>query len=311
MRPSIGIGLVMLLAAGPLVTGALPAGATGVETSGVDAAVAGNNAFACRLFREPRREEGNLLLAPLSIRTALAMTYGGARSQTATQMEEALCLGASGEAVHQSLNSLSRSLLGDPGGGGNRMTIANALWGHRGCDFRAEFLDLATRSYDAYVAEVDFAGAGETLSMLILLPEEPGGLPRLEEALTAEFLEERLAGLREQELMVFLPRFEASSRFHLKQTLISLGMKDAFCKGADFSGMTEYERLFIDEVIPEAYVKVDEHGTEAAGGTVVRMKKGGRAFRATHPFLFLIRDRVSGAILFIGRLTDPTRVPGK
>jgi len=91
-----------------------------------------------------------------------------------------------------------------------------------------------------------------------------------------------------------------------------MGMEDAFSGAADFSGMTGRRDLFISAVVHKAFVAVDEKGTEAAAATGVTMKLTSLApptqpvvFRADHPFVFLIRDQVSGAILFMGRLADP------
>lgn len=148
---------------------------------------------------------------------------------------------------------------------------------------------------------------GEALSMVILLPRERDGLGALEASLTPGFLEERLAKLREQEVSLFLPRLDLSCRTPLKPTLKALGMTDAFGGEADFSGMTGARDLHVDDVIQKTVVKVDEEGTEAAGAAAVLMKKRGRFLRVDHPFLFLIRDRRSGAILFLGRVEDPSR----
>ena len=156
---------------------------------------------------------------------------------------------------------------------------------------------------------VELPYAGDRLSMVILLPGDHDGLPHLEAALTPELLNERLSKLQPTETTLYLPKFSLSSRFELKETLQALGMVDAFGKGADFTGMVENDReIFIDEVIPAATVTVDEAGTEAAGATAVIMKKrGGPAIHVNHPFLFLIRDRQTGTILFLGRVTDPTQ----
>jgi serpin B len=90
-----------------------------------------------------------------------------------------------------------------------------------------------------------------------------------------------------------------------------MGMTDAFSSAADFSGMTGGRDLFISAVIHQAYVDVNEEGTEAAAATGVTMKLTSMApgkvpvFRADHPFLFLIRDTHSGSILFLGRTMNP------
>ena len=85
-------------------------------------------------------------------------------------------------------------------------------------------------------------------------------------------------------------------------------MSDAFSGGrADFSGMTGRRGLFIGAVIHQAQVEVSEAGTEAAAATAVTMKRGAPPieFAADHPFLFLIRDKQTGSILFMGRVVNP------
>jgi serpin B len=92
-----------------------------------------------------------------------------------------------------------------------------------------------------------------------------------------------------------------------------MGMPLAFSNEADFSGMDGERDLYISAIVHKAYVKVDESGTEAAAatGTVMAltsvMRQPSPVFRADHPFIFLIRDTQSGAILFLGRITDPTK----
>jgi serpin B len=92
-----------------------------------------------------------------------------------------------------------------------------------------------------------------------------------------------------------------------------MGMRDAFDRGrADFSNMAELQ-LFISLVLHKAFVSVDEQGTEAAAATAALMSRTSAPaeptveFRADHPFLFLIRHRETGVILFIGRFAGPTQ----
>jgi len=97
----------------------------------------------------------------------------------------------------------------------------------------------------------------------------------------------------------------------MKNTLVSLGMPKAFSNDADFSGMTGKKDLYISNVIHQAYVGVDEEGTEAAAATAVVMDMESvpttKIFRADHPFIFIIQQKDSGNILFMGRMSDPTK----
>jgi serpin B len=109
---------------------------------------------------------------------------------------------------------------------------------------------------------------------------------------------------------VCLPKFTMTSRFELAQTLGAMGMPEAFSGAADFSGMTGGTDLFISAVVHKAFVDVNEEGTEAAAATGVAMRLTAAPvspplFRADHPFIFLIRHKPSGSILFLGRVARP------
>lgn len=162
---------------------------------------------------------------------------------------------------------------------------------------------------DLQVVELPYVG--ERLSMLVVLPREGllGGLERVEGGLTVELLEAWLGGMREEEVAVYLPKFEMTwGTTDLSTDLIALGMDDAF-RDADFSGMTGTRELFIGGVFHKAFVAVDEEGSEAAAATAVVMQRTsmptGPEFRADRPFMFMIRDDVTGAILFMGRIVAP------
>jgi serpin B len=161
---------------------------------------------------------------------------------------------------------------------------------------------------EALILELPYEG--ERLAMLVLLPGTPGpeALAALEAALTPERLQAWIHSLRKSEVAVSLPRFEMTWGVEeLKDELQALGMKTAFTDDADFTGMTEAERLYLDSVVHKAYVKVNEEGAEAAAatGAVMRVTAMPPQFRADRPFLFLIRDRKTETILFMGRVMNP------
>lgn len=153
---------------------------------------------------------------------------------------------------------------------------------------------------------------GGKLSLLVLLPGQGKDLAGLEKGLTAEKLDAIRAGLGEQKVKVFLPRFGFSSGYNLNGTLAGLGMPTAFTDAADFSGMDGKKDLYIQAAVHKAFVEVNEEGTEAAAATGVAMGLKSMAFdlavfRANRPFLFFIEDYSSGLILFMGRVEDPTK----
>jgi serpin B len=147
--------------------------------------------------------------------------------------------------------------------------------------------------------------AGEQTSMIVLLPEEGKKLGDLEGELSAEKLDDWLGRMRKTELdLVALPRFSLTRHYRVAETLREMGMRQAFdAESADFSGITADDELFISDVIHQSFVEVNEEGTEAAAATAVAMTLASAGpttvFRANRPFLFLIRDRESGTILFM------------
>jgi serpin B len=153
---------------------------------------------------------------------------------------------------------------------------------------------------------------GEELSMLILLPKGDG-LKSLEDSLDAERLAALKSGMTHEQVDVHLPKFKFETKYFMADTLKQMGMPTAFSGDADFSGMTGKKDLFISEVIHQAFVEVNEEGTEAAAATAVIMKltavspESAKTFRADHPFIFLIQEKSTGNILFMGRVSDPTK----
>jgi serpin B len=152
--------------------------------------------------------------------------------------------------------------------------------------------------------------AGNRLSLVVFLPRKPDGLLEMEKSFTLETVERGMQNVRSTEVDLYLPRFEVTYETDLTPLLKTMGMKRAFDPSqADFTGMTPKKDLFISHVVQKAFVELNEKGTEAAAATGVAMRltafKPPITFRADHPFLFLIRDRHSGMILFMGRVVRP------
>lgn len=150
---------------------------------------------------------------------------------------------------------------------------------------------------------------GEDLSMLIILPKE-SDLNSLEDSFSLEKLYELRNNLGEQRVDVYIPKFKFETKYFMVKTLEEMGMPTAFSMDADFSGMDGTTDLFIANVIHQAFVDVNEEGTEAAAATGVVMElkaiMPGAVFKADHPFIFMIQERETGNILFLGRVVDPT-----
>jgi len=158
---------------------------------------------------------------------------------------------------------------------------------------------------------LEMSYTGEGLTMVVLLPKRTDGIAELGKELTADNLVKWLEQIRQREVIVSVPKFKMTSKFSLGQVLQSMGMTDALSDKADFSAMTGNRDLFLSAVIHQAYVDVNEEGTEAAAatGAVIGITSVGPdttpVFRADHPFLFLIRDKKTDSILFLGRVMNP------
>lgn len=148
-----------------------------------------------------------------------------------------------------------------------------------------------------------------TLTMLILLPYGANGLADLEPELSAENLDTWVGQLEEPMLIhVRLPKFSMRTDLTLADTLIQMGMPDAFEGGAaDLSGMDGTLMLYLEDVLQSAWIDVNEEGTVAGAVTQALSIacSAGPFFEVDRPFLLLIRDTRSGAVLFLGRVEKP------
>src|SRR3990172_9369908 len=381
----------------------------------VEAVIATEQAFAADLYAALAAAEGNLVFSPLSIHLALAMALGGVEGETATQMESALRVaGIDPGALHAALNALDAALAArnrEPVQVGDReekveISVVNSLWGQRGFEFLAEYLDLLATNYGAGMRLVDFKTAaeearlainewvadqtndritdlipegaideltrlvlvnavyldatwasqfspdatfdapftlldgtevtvptmhqslsvpyaagdgwqavelpytGEELSMIIVVPDA-GSFPAVEESVGA-LLDQVRAALTRSEVYLSLPKFEIRTQAGLADALRALGMTDAFDPAAaDFTGISVEEELYVSDVIHEAFISVDEDGTEAAAATAVIIGTTSAPVAVVEltvdrPFLFFLQDRATGAVLFLGRVVNPT-----
>lgn len=159
------------------------------------------------------------------------------------------------------------------------------------------------RGQDWSLLELDYED--HEVSMVIVMPEGDRTLEELEAMLVNDGLNDLLASSGEREIQVRMPSFEFRYSFSVRDALVALGMTDAFDFSADFGGIAE--DVFIDDVLHEAYVRVDEEGTEAAAATAVVMRDTAapQSFDVDRAFVFAIRDKLTGSLLFIGRVDDP------
>ena len=157
---------------------------------------------------------------------------------------------------------------------------------------------------------------GDRISMLVVLPDGTEGIKRLDDTVSADRIARWMDLLTNQEVTVSLPKFETKTKYALSGYLAAMGMPDVFSKErADLLGIapivSSEQNPYVSEALHDAYVKVNEEGTEAAAVTSIMIFSESIPpppphFNADHPFMFIIYDEESGAILFMGRVMDPT-----
>jgi serpin B len=164
---------------------------------------------------------------------------------------------------------------------------------------------------DEKIQAVEIPYKGDEISILVLLPMEIEGIKELENTLTKENLNTIKSKMQTGQIEIYLPKLRiAWGTFSLNKVLIDLGMPDAFIpRKADFSGIINCKGcIWISNVFHQAFIEVNEEGTEAAAGTAVVLTLHlDMAFRADHPFIFIIKDNRSGSILFMGRVMNPAQ----
>jgi serpin B len=153
---------------------------------------------------------------------------------------------------------------------------------------------------------------GNNVEMVLLIPEQ-GQFHKFEQSLNREQLEEILNRLSLEDVKLYMPKYSYESDIRLVEVLSAMGMPDAFDdKRADFTGISvnQTPRLYIGHVLHKAFVAVGEIGTEAAAATGVSayLFEMPNLLIIDRPFIFIIREVETGAILFLGRVTDPSRI---
>ncbi len=163
----------------------------------------------------------------------------------------------------------------------------------------------------ATLVELPYKDSG--LSMLVVLPKN-GGLHALESTLTANELGRWVSGMQKEEIGLAMPKFTFSWGRSVKADLEQMGIHRLFTGAAELTKMAapgvRDERLYVSDVVHKSFVLVDETGTEAAAATGVTVAKSSaiafhRQVNLDVPFLFFVRDRATGNVLFAGRLANP------
>jgi serpin B len=166
---------------------------------------------------------------------------------------------------------------------------------------------------DSNIKAIEIPYKDNRASMVIFLPNEKNGIPEFDKSFDYKYYQNIVSAFQYSEVRLSLPKFTTTNEFNLSETLSKMGMPLAFSPGgADFSGMDGKLDLYISTVIHQAFINVDEKGTEAAaatavviGATAVRPSSDIKVFNVDHPFIFYIKDNSTGSILFMGKMMNP------
>ena len=174
-----------------------------------------------------------------------------------------------------------------------------------------EEMELSVSEQEGFLlAEIPYKG--DELVLTVLLPQDPAGLDAIIEGLDAQQWKSWKAQAYQTEGYVAIPKLELRDKKILNETLIDMGMESAFFPdSADFSGISTASDLHVSLVIHEAWLKFSEEGTEAAAATGVAVTDTaamGPYIYLNQPFFFAIEDKLSGSMLFMGKITDPSQL---
>lgn len=176
----------------------------------------------------------------------------------------------------------------------------------------AEYMTLSGENAEFSCKALHLPYGDGQLAMVFMLPNDKGGIKKLEDRLTFDSFHSIVSGLHDQKTMINIPKFVVEAKYDLKPILKNLGITEIFDPAtADFSKMVPPEinsqGIYVSDARHKTYVEVNEEGSEAAGATTieVEIKSMPFEFRADHPFVFVIYDQETEIPLFIGRYADP------
>nr|XP_006127841.1 neuroserpin [Pelodiscus sinensis] len=174
--------------------------------------------------------------------------------------------------------------------------------------YYGEFSDGSNEAGGIYqVLEIPYEG--DEISMMIVLSRQEVPLVTLEPLVKAQLIEEWANSVKKQKVEVYLPRFTAEQEVDLKDVLKGLGITEVFSRNADLTAMSDNKELYLAKAIHKSFLEVNEEGTEAAAASgmiaISRMAVLYPQVIVDHPFFFLVRNRRTGTILFMGRVMHP------
>ena len=194
----------------------------------------------------------------------------------------------------------------------NKNTIEDFQVGTRKF-IETEYMNNAINTFyynDKYSQIVEIPYTNLNVSLLIILPKSFKKIKKIEKNLNTDFYDMYINNRIRKRVSISIPKFNIESDFDLNKTLNDLGMKEAFTGTADFSGITNSEKLHISKVVHKANITIDEEGTEAAAATAVVMRKTSILLdevilKINKPFIFMLRNTNTNCIYFMGKIVNP------
>lgn len=165
---------------------------------------------------------------------------------------------------------------------------------------------------DKYTEIIDIPYSDKKYSLMIILPKSYKKLKKVEKKFNYDYYLNYTQNKKKKRIKLTIPKFNIETDFDLNKTLEKMGIKDAFNSSADFTGITESEKLYISNVVHKATIIVNEEGTEAAAATAVIMRKTSMLiesveFKANRPFIYILRNNENNCIYFMGKILDPEK----
>ncbi|KAM8953545.1 neuroserpin [Pelodytes ibericus] len=173
--------------------------------------------------------------------------------------------------------------------------------------YYGEFTDGSNEAGGTYqVLEMPYEG--DEISLMIILSRQEVPLATLEPLVKTSLIEEWANSVKKQKVEVYLPRFKVEEVVNLKEVLKRLGITEIFSRQADLSAISENKDLFVDKAVHKSYLEINEEGSEAAAASGIANSRMAVLYPqviADHPFFFIIRNRKTGTVLFMGRVMHP------
>uniref|UniRef100_A0A2D4HFV3 Serpin domain-containing protein n=1 Tax=Micrurus lemniscatus lemniscatus TaxID=129467 RepID=A0A2D4HFV3_MICLE len=174
--------------------------------------------------------------------------------------------------------------------------------------YYGEFSDGSNEAGGIYqVLEIPYEG--DEFSMMIVLSRQEVPLATLEPLVKAQLIEEWATSVKKQKVEVYLPRFTIEQEIDLKNALKGVGITEVFSQSADLTAMSDSKLLYLSKAVHKSILEVNEEGSEAAAASgmiaISRMAVLYPQIIVDHPFFFVVRNRITGTIIFMGRVMHP------